>query len=289
LTTTLKPQGWADGKLIEERKFGLSQYLNALLASPDYRTHEALVAFLSSPIDNTSAVPTSAGVSTRPQQRVLAAAGASQIAASYYPSWSVWSRPPESLDFSKFDILFFAFVMPTASNGINWGGSTDTLKRLVAAAKKSGYGTKIVLSVGGWGGCYYFSQVMSSSTNRGAFIANLASAVNTYGLAGIDIDWVNIIFLVLDLVLTVLTKEYPNSPGAGQPYSPADAANLLTFFTYLRKSLGNSAIISAAVSHLPWLGSNGQPLKDVSQYAAQMTYANIMLAFALSYLVLATD
>jgi chitinase len=152
---------------------------------------------------------------------------------------------------------------------------TSTLQRLVTAAKNSGKGTKIVLSVGGWGGCQYFHQAMSSSANRGTFIAALTNAVNQYGLAGIDIDWVSCFVYGLDSMLTSC-QEYPNDPGAGQPYGSADAANLLTFFTYLRKSLGSSKIISAAVSHQPWKGSNGQPLTSVSAYAAQMTYANIM-------------
>ena len=65
-------------------------------------------------------------------------------------------------------------------------------------------------------------------------------------------------------------------PGAGNPYSSSDAANLLSFFTALRQALGTSKIISAAVSDLPWIGSNGSPLTDVSAYAQQMTYANIM-------------
>jgi chitinase len=77
--------------------------------------------------------------------------------------------------------------------------------------------------------------------------------------AGIDIDW-----------------EYPNSPGAGNPYSAADSANLLALMKALRTSLGTSAIIAAAVSHLPWLGSNGKPLTNVKDYAAVMTYINIM-------------
>ena len=42
---------------------------------------------------------------------------------------------------------------------------------------------------GGWGGSYWFSQVMSSS-NRSAFVSAAVNAVNTYGLDGIDIDWV---------------------------------------------------------------------------------------------------
>lgn len=34
------------------------------------------------------------------------------IAAAYYPSWSAGSRSPESLDYSKFDILFFGAFPP---------------------------------------------------------------------------------------------------------------------------------------------------------------------------------
>lgn len=39
---------------------------------------------------------------------------------------------------------------------------------------------------------------------------------------------------------------------------------------------GPDRIISAAVSHLPWLGANGKPLSNVSEYAKYMTYVNIM-------------
>jgi hypothetical protein len=122
---------------------------------------------------------------------------------------------------------------------------------------------------------------MSSSGNRSTFVNTLLSAVNTYNLdgtlssrspsrstgdqislgLGVDIDW-----------------EYPNAAGAGQPYSADDSANLLLFFQSLRNKLGSSKIISAAVTQLPWLGSNGKPLTDVSAYAKEMNYVNIMYA-----------
>jgi len=44
----------------------------------------------------------------------------------------------------------------------------------------------------------------------------------------------------------------------------------------LRNSLGNEKIISAAVTHHPWLGPNGKPLTDVSAYANMINYVNIM-------------
>ena len=76
--------------------------------------------------------------------------------------------------------------------------------------------------------------------------------------------------------LSIFGQEYPNESGAGNLYSADDAANLLTFFTSLRSALGSSKIISAAVTDLPFTGSDGNPLTDVSAYAQQMTYANIM-------------
>ncbi|KAF9819455.1 hypothetical protein IEO21_02063 [Rhodonia placenta] len=184
------------------------------------------------------------------------------VAAAYYPDWASDTNPPSDLDFSKFDILLFAFATPNSDSGITYdSGSTSTLQTLVSSAHSSGHGTKVVLSIGkgGWSGSHWFSQSVGSSSNRKKFVDACVSAVNTYNLDGIDIDW-----------------EYPNQSGAGNPYSSSDAANLLSFFTELRSALGSSKIISAAVTDLPWIGSDGNPLTDVSAYAKQMTYANIM-------------
>ncbi|KAI0686381.1 glycoside hydrolase superfamily [Cytidiella melzeri] len=77
-------------------------------------------------------------------QLKLAAAASTPIAAVYYPDWSADSWLPESLDYSKFNILFF----------------------------------------GGWGGSYYFSQAVSSAYNHSMFVNAAVSAVNPYGLDG---------------------------------------------------------------------------------------------------------
>lgn len=264
--TTFVPSAWLDDALIAERKAGLTTYLCDLLASK-FKYSEVLTEFLSPEpreypcfFDVEDALPSTLfrKVPLASNQEVSTAAAI--IAAAYYPSWSAGTTPPEKLDFSKFDILFYAFATPNSSSGLSWdSGSQAVLKRLADSARSSGYGTKVVLSIGGWGGCYWFSQACSTAANRTTFCNALVSAVNTYGLEGIDLDW-----------------EYPNSPGAGNPYSAADAANLLSLITLLRTALGPCKIISAAVAHLPWLGSNGKPLTDVSAYAAQMNFVNIM-------------
>ncbi|KAJ7030057.1 glycoside hydrolase family 18 protein [Mycena alexandri] len=264
LVTTFIPSAWVDDALISERKAGLEQYLNKLLETPQYFESDAVQSFLAlnipaspSEFELEDAVPSTLSRKTAEE---LISATSTFIAGAYYPSWTASSHPPEKLDYSKFDILFFAFAIPNSSSTLTWDSSTQAmLKRLVASAKQSGKGTKIVLSVGGWSGSASFHSIAGSSANRGKFVSTLSSVVSQYGLDGIDIDW-----------------EYPNAPGAGNAYGPADTANFLVLLKDLRKSLGMSKIISAAVTDLPWLGPNGSPLTDVSVYAAELTYVNIM-------------
>ncbi|KZV96514.1 glycoside hydrolase family 18 protein [Exidia glandulosa HHB12029] len=272
MTTAFLPSAWLDDALIAERKAGLASYLAAVLAAgPQFADHPALKTFLSSAEFKGRFNPEDAIPSTLSRKAALdllsgaddgeVRAQAQLLAASYYPDWAEGTIAPEAISFGKFDVIFFAFATPNSSSTLSWDSSSSTslVKRLVSAANSSGKGTKVALSVGGWGGSTWFSQAVSSSANRTTFVNSISSAINTYGLAGVDIDW-----------------EYPNSAGAGNPHSPNDAANLLSFLTQLRSTIGSSKIISAAVPHLPWLGSNGQPLTNVSAYAAQMTYVNIM-------------
>ncbi|KAJ6491819.1 glycoside hydrolase superfamily [Mycena vitilis] len=266
LVTTFVPSAWIDDTLIAERKKGLKAYLNTLLETPRYKDNETLRDFLAPNLrssarqfDPEDALPSTLSRKTA-QELGSVAAAATFIASAYYPDWSADAFPPEGLDYSKFDILNFAFAIPNSSSTLTWDdGSQAILKRLVTSAKNSGKGTKVVLSVGGWGGSTYFHQAVGSAANRATFVSSLSNAVSTYGLDGIDIDW-----------------EYPNEAGAGNPFGSADSANLLLFLTSLRSTLGTSKIISAAVTDLPWTGSNGNPLTDVSAYAAQMTYVNLM-------------
>ncbi|KIM81786.1 glycoside hydrolase family 18 protein [Piloderma croceum F 1598] len=262
LAITFIPSAWIDDTLISERRAGLTKYLNDVLQSPEYKGNPALVAFLSQStptgsFDFEDALPSmlsrKAALDLKAQS-----ADVTPIAAAYYENWAT-SPSVENIDFSKFDIIFFAFATPSSSYELSWDSDAIAmLKRLVSAAHGGGHKTKIVLSVGGWGGCKHYSEAMSSS-NRTTFIDAVSSAVNAYDLDGIDIDW-----------------EYPNSTGAGQPYTANDSANLLLFFQSLRNKLGPDKIISAAVTQLPWLGSNGRPLTDVSAYAKEMNYVNIM-------------
>jgi chitinase len=166
ITTTFVPSAWADDALIAERKVGLSRYLTSLLRDGSFKDHRSVVNFLQlssgSDPSNNYAHPEDCLPSTFSRKDALAmkasllegteqdsasadATAAAAKFASYYPDWS--AKSPESIDFSKFDIIFYAFATPSSSAGLTLN-SGSLLKRLVTAAKNSGRNTKVVLSVG---------------------------------------------------------------------------------------------------------------------------------------------
>jgi len=196
LVTSFIPSAWADDKLISERKEGLSDYLSKLLHSPTYASSPALRSFLgSTPLAATTtadfnledALPSTLSRTTalHAMKELERTASTTPIAAGYYPDWATGTIAPQNVDFSKFDILICpAFATPNSSNGLDWdSGATSTLQTLVSSAHNSGYDTKVVLSIGGWSGGYWFSQVMNSSNNA-AFVQSCVDAVNTYDLDG---------------------------------------------------------------------------------------------------------
>ncbi|PWY98677.1 glycoside hydrolase [Testicularia cyperi] len=179
--------------------------------------------------------------------------------AGYWPDWTASSFPPSKIDFTKFDILNYAFALPTSNYDLSipTDPSGNTLKSFVKAAKAGN--TKAVLSIGGWGGSQYFSPAVRTNSTRATFIGNIVKTYNKYGLDGIDLDW-----------------EYPNQVGNGNQLDGSDTANFQSFLQELRAALPQGALITGAVAHRPWLGSNGQPVGSVARAAGAMDYIMIM-------------
>ena len=78
---------------------------------------------------------------------------------------------------------------------------------------------RILLSIGGWG-AGGFSTMAKSQTARKTFIDSCLSAVEAYGLDGLDLDW-----------------EYPTIDSAGIDADPADRENFTALLTELRIAL----------------------------------------------------
>ncbi len=119
LATTFVPSAWLDETLVAERKAGLSAYLTGLLESPQFRNHQSLIDFLTPSSTSSSrefnpedAIPSTLSRKTALNLAVdlhgdVSAEATTPIAAAYYPDWAADSNPPNKLDFSKFDILYF--------------------------------------------------------------------------------------------------------------------------------------------------------------------------------------
>lgn len=105
----------------------------------------------------------------------------------------------------------------------------ETLKHLVSL-KERNPSLKVLLSLGGWGGCETCSEVFSKEEARREFAQSVKELCEKYMVDGIDIDW-----------------EYPAIEGyPGHRYMPGDKQNFTLLMGALREILGNGYEISFA-------------------------------------------
>jgi chitinase len=112
-----------------------------------------------------------------------------------------------------------------------------TIKKLVSLKAKYP-ALKVLLSLGGWGGCKTCSEVFSTEEGRTVFAAEVAGLTRAFHTDGIDIDW-----------------EFPALPAyPGHPYSPADKENLTALLAALKKRLGpDKEVCLTAAGFSPYL------------------------------------
>jgi chitinase len=104
----------------------------------------------------------------------------------------------------------------------------------VQQIKKQHPKIKIMISLGGWGGCDLCSQTFNDKKLTSKFVASVKSFLKYYHLDGIDLDW-----------------EYPSLPGfPGHQYLPQDRSNFTNLVRELRIALGPKSIISFAAGGL---------------------------------------
>lgn len=106
-----------------------------------------------------------------------------------------------------------------------------TIRKLVSL-KKEHPSLKVLLSLGGWGGCRNCSGVFSTDEGRAAFAQSVREMIDHFGADGIDLDW-----------------EFPTLGGyPGHPFSATDKENFTQLLKELRKILGLSKEISFIVA-----------------------------------------
>jgi chitinase len=136
----------------------------------------------------------------------------------------------DSFEVEKLTHIIFSFChLKGDSLSVSNARDSATILRMVALKKRNPQ-LKIILSLGGWGGCKTCSDVFSTKKGRRIFARSTKELSKYFGTDGIDLDW-----------------EYPVIPGfPGHPYKPQDKPNFTALVKKLRQKLGKKMEISFA-------------------------------------------
>lgn len=89
---------------------------------------------------------------------------------------------------------------------------------------------KIMVSIGGWGGCAPCSALFATAEQRNTFAATTVDLLKEYHLDGLDLDW-----------------EYPAIEGyPGHLYNSCDRENFTSLVQVLRQKMGTNYLLSFA-------------------------------------------
>jgi chitinase len=128
------------------------------------------------------------------------------------------------------DWVIYSFLH-IAADGNALVGTADSMaiKELVTL-KTINPKLKILLSMGGWGGCTKCSPVFAKADKRQVFAASIVQILKYFGADGLDLDW-----------------EYPSIESDGATaYNKADRHNFTLLLQALRKAFGKRYLLSFA-------------------------------------------
>jgi len=144
--------------------------------------------------------------------------------------YSAGSDGVETLPVEKLDQIIYSFCH-LKGNRLAVDDSEDsvTINKLVALKAKNP-ALKVVLSLGGWGGCEPCSDVFSTDSARKEFAQSVLELNKALGTDGLDLDW-----------------EYPVIEGfPGHPFKLDDRQNFTELIRALRSTLGPGYQLSFA-------------------------------------------
>jgi chitinase len=145
-----------------------------------------------------------------------------------------YSRGPEKVDSlpaEKLTHIIFSFCHLTGNKlAVDNESDSLTITKLVDLKKRNPK-LKVILSLGGWGGCKTCSDVFSTKEGIKEFSKSVLDLSRAFKVDGLDLDW-----------------EYPAIEGyPGHPFKPADKNNFTSLVRELRKTMGRNYEVSFAV------------------------------------------
>ncbi|KAI0031321.1 glycoside hydrolase family 18 protein [Vararia minispora EC-137] len=184
-------------------------------------------------------------------------------AAAWYAGWHSSDFTLSNISWEKYSSMIYSFAVTTPDvNTISLAASDQQLlPQFVQTAHQNN--VNAILSIGGWTGSMYFSPAVATAANRTAFAQAVMNLVKQYDLDGVEFDW-----------------EYPGKQGIGcNILSSSDSANFLSFLQELRMQGGAGSgdlLVSAAVSITPFVGTDGTPMSNVSDFAKVLDTIEVM-------------
>lgn len=136
----------------------------------------------------------------------------------------------ETIATEKLTHIIYSFCHLTGNTlTVDNARDSTTIKKLVGL-KKRNPSLKIMLSLGGWGGCPSCSDVFASAEGRRGFTKSVMALFRYFKTDGLDLDW-----------------EYPAIEGyPGHKFTPEDRHNFTLLVQELRHAFGKKYELSFA-------------------------------------------
>ncbi|MGO4770287.1 glycoside hydrolase family 18 protein [Flavobacterium sp. W22_SRS_FK3] len=140
------------------------------------------------------------------------------------------SKIIDEYEVNKLNQIIFSFChLKDGKLSVDSPKDSITIKHLVSLKAKNPQ-LKIILSLGGWGGCEPCSSVFSTTEGRLKFAKSVKEISDSYKVDGFDLDW-----------------EYPAIEGLpGHLYQSVDKSNFTELIKILRSVLGKKYELSFA-------------------------------------------
>jgi chitinase len=163
----------------------------------------------------------------------------------------------DSIDVSKITHIIYCFGH-LKENRYHLNGARDTaMIRKMVSLKSKNQKLKVLVSLGGWGGCRTCSEVFSTAENRKAFAASVKTLNDYFKTDGIDLDW-----------------EYPTVSGyPGHRFAPEDKPNFTALVKELRNTLGKRNLVTFAAGGFQNFLDSAVEWKEVTRY---VDFINLM-------------
>lgn len=130
-----------------------------------------------------------------------------------------WKK--SDIEAQKLTHINYAFAVPAENGELAPIRARDSVNLATLNSLKSvNKELQILISIGGWGGCRYFSDASLTDAARKKFANSAVSLLKKHKLDGVDIDW-----------------EYPDQIGENNIFRPVDKQNFTLLLKELRDQL----------------------------------------------------